>query len=183
MIHRRTNAGFTLLETLLAMSIMSLVLVVLASSASITARSYASVRDRMEQPGWKAGVDVAVRMIRVSREFIGKEDRLGFVGPMPDALEGPGLYFIELRAGAAGGLALYSRPRNATQRDAAEGYLDNVDLVATDQQVRFRFHDGSDWHTRWGNRRGEPRLIEMSIDTGEATGIEIVLVSPVHGRL
>jgi general secretion pathway protein J len=97
-VTRKGNeAGFTLLELLVAITILSLLLVALSAGVHFAGRAWRSQEDRIGRQGDIHAVQNVLRNMLASGEaFEGSQQDLKFVGRLPEALARGGLFDIEL---------------------------------------------------------------------------------------
>lgn len=179
---RDPQAGFTLLEVLISLTIIGLIFAGLAGYAQFAAHAYESVQSRSRLSPDEAGLAVTAGMLRDARDIYGTGARLAFVAPMPQALDVPALYLIDLRAGTDGGLTLSSRPRTLDPRDAAEGNLDRLALVPEATRIEFFYYDGATRLAAWTRPEGEPSLVEIVATRGDGDA-QVLRVAPRFGRM
>jgi len=95
---RRGEAGFTLLELLVAMAVFGLVVVGLASGVRFAGRAWQTQQARSERHGDLEAVQNLLRQLLVSAsDFRGDGTSLRFVAWLPQALGRGGLFDITLR--------------------------------------------------------------------------------------
>ena len=91
------NAGFTLLELLIALAILSLVVVALTGGVRFAGRAWQTQESRIDRDDDLASLQNVLRsLIASGRHFEGDNGSLEFVGEMPRALGLSGLFDIEL---------------------------------------------------------------------------------------
>lgn len=96
---RRPEAGFTLLELLIAITILSLLLVALSGGVNFAGRAWHMQEERIGRQGDINAVQSVLRQMLTSGQgFDGDPGSLKFVGRMPAALARGGLFDIELYA-------------------------------------------------------------------------------------
>jgi general secretion pathway protein J len=106
----RGDAGFTLLELLIAITIFALIMVALTEGVHFSGRAWRSQESRNIQQGDVSAVQGVLRqMIASGQEFNGDAESLKFVGKLPAALARGGLFDIEIRSDDDG-LALSWKP-------------------------------------------------------------------------
>jgi general secretion pathway protein J len=182
----RTLHGFTLLEVMVAITVFSLVIVVLYAGYRLGMRS------------WESGerTHAAVSELRLAGSFIrrhaaqafplaisrnnawrlwfeGKAERLVFVTAMPAYLGQGGMYEMTLAVDEQDDGAALMVSRRLLHPDAEFGQPGVSDqprpLVSGLESVRFDFFgaaidDGEAfWHTRWEGRNRLPRLVRLRL--------------------
>ena len=91
------EAGFTLLELLIAITILSLILVALSGGVHFAGNAWRKQEELIGRQGDITAVQTVLRQLVASgRDFEGGSQGLKFVGEMPAALARGGLYDIEL---------------------------------------------------------------------------------------
>jgi|GEM_PF-4329384 len=91
------EAGFTLLELLIAITILGLIMVALAQGVHFSGRAWRSWESRNGQQGDVDAVQTVLRQMIVSgQDFKGQPGTLKFVGRLPAALARGGLFDIAL---------------------------------------------------------------------------------------
>ena len=102
MRHRGSSreAGFTLLELLTAITILSLILVALSSGVHFAGSAWRKQEDQIGRQGDINAVQTVLRQLLASgQSFDGSSQDLKFVAAMPAALARGGLFDIELYQG------------------------------------------------------------------------------------
>jgi len=165
----RRAAGFTLLETLLAIGLIGAIL----SVAVTLLGDVADARDRIERRLRRAeGATLALDLLadRIATATLTAVD--GSVGIGGDAISmrftGCGVASIRLAPGALRSPLLDRSTLELAWRDGGLALRDDEaawSLVAPDlAAIRFRYHDGEDWREDWdGGRDGLPTAIEVAI--------------------
>src|SRR5438552_11372573 len=91
------QAGFTLVELLVAITILSLILVALSGGVHFAGSAWRKQEELIGRQGDITAVQTVLRQLVASgRDFEGGSQDLKFVGQMPAALARGGLYDIEL---------------------------------------------------------------------------------------
>jgi general secretion pathway protein J len=94
---RHQEAGFTLLELLIAITILALLLVALSGGVHFAGRAWRMQEERIGRQGDIHAVQSVLRqMLASGQDFEGGQGSLKFVGRMPAALARGGLFDIEL---------------------------------------------------------------------------------------
>lgn len=101
MTERRSGArrgqGFTLLELLIGLAILSLVIVMLTRGVQFAGRAWETQERRIDRADDLGSLQSVLRsLIAAGSEFQGNASSLEFTGEMPRALELSGLFDIEL---------------------------------------------------------------------------------------
>jgi general secretion pathway protein J len=91
------EAGFTLLELLVAMTLLSLLLVALSGGVHFAGRAWQMQEERIGRQGDINAVQSVLRqMLASGQSFEGDSESLRFVGKLPAALARGGLFDIDL---------------------------------------------------------------------------------------
>jgi len=185
---RDRRAGFTLIEVLVAMAVLSLILVALYGGLRVAARGWdrgaALVRDaemlRTSSAFLRRYLEQAYPLLRWKKgtwhlEFAGDEAQLRFVAPMPPRLGVGGLYELRISTEErADGVALLLHRRllhpdldDRAEDDLAAGIADDSMLAEGFREVGFdyfgseRRNDPPTWRTRWLDQKRLPALVRM----------------------
>ncbi len=164
------EAGFTLLELLVAITILSLILVALSSGVHFAGSAWRKQDEQINRQGDINAVQTMLRQLLASgKDFQGSSQSLKFVGQMPAALARGGLFDIELDGsgdqlrlswwphfkGAAtrlprnetvlvDGMTGFNLTYHVAQRGWQSALTDKakgIELIA----IKARFSDGRDW--------------------------------------
>jgi general secretion pathway protein J len=167
---REREAGFTLLELLIAITILSLILVALSTGVHFAGSAWRKQEEQIGRQGDINAVQAVLRQLLASgKDFQGGSQGLKFVGQMPAALARGGLFDIELSEsgetlllswwphfkGAADslprsdtvlldGVTGFSLSYHVAQKGWQGALTDKtgaIDLIA----IRARFSDGRSW--------------------------------------
>ncbi|MBT5230815.1 MAG: prepilin-type N-terminal cleavage/methylation domain-containing protein [Methylococcales bacterium] len=183
------QSGFTLLEVLIAMTLLGLLMVMLYQTLNLGSSSWNASEKRIAQV---SKMRDAYRFIRKQiqrikptgdfqgpeeeRKFVGREKRLTFVSNVPDnvGLSGPALHTLEVEDGAEG---LQLRLKMALDHPDSEWVLTSVTdsdeegyvLIAGASHIQFSYFGARnlgnkpEWFDQW---EGEnvPSLIRLKVD-------------------
>jgi prepilin-type N-terminal cleavage/methylation domain-containing protein len=182
------RAGFTLLETLVALAITALVLSALYGAVSHAAAARARTSERADELAVARGV-----LLRMTRELEaavvpqepGTPDRFVVV-PAADGASSSNLRFAsagteivgyDVTRDAAGRSALV---RRAASRFAAAETAGPVPVPILAGVARFvvRCHDGAEWRDRW-DVPTLPRAVEITLGVDDGAGGVDVLATTV----
>ena len=200
----RPAPGFTLIEILLAVSLLSLILLLLFSALFSANRSWAATERRIAQndelrlvaefiqrqlaeqsPLFWAGED------DIDLLFSGASDELHFTAGLPAHRGGGGAEALTLKVSRAGGerqLALYVQPVGAARRPFANQHgAERVVLLANTARIELAYYgreeiEGqSTWRDEWQHAELLPELIGLTVypATGRAWPQMII---PLHAR-
>lgn len=185
---RQRVQGFTLLEVLVAMTLMSVILVLLYGGMRMGARSWEASTQRAEiMSDLRLVQDFIRRQLRQSTTvffndpddgrivaFLGEEDQLRLVTPMLAYLGFGGLYWVHydvVRDGEASALRIRWWPYQPDGEEEADDDLagESVLLRGIDG-LRFEYFGSEDpaedpqWQDRWESPRLRPQLVRLSLD-------------------
>ena len=181
----RPAPGFTLIEVLLAVSLLSLILLLLFSALFSANRSWAATERRIAQndelrlvaefiqrqltaqaPLFWAGQD------DTSLLFSGAQDELYFTAGLPAHRGGGGVQALTLKVSRAGGerqLALYFQPVSAARRPFDNHGAERVVLLANTARIELAYYgreeiEGqSTWRDEWRHAELLPELIGLTV--------------------
>lgn len=173
--HRQ--AGFTLLELLIAITILSLLLVALSSGVHFAGRAWRAQEDRIGRQGDINAVQTVLRqMLASGKEFQGSGDDLKFVGPMPAALARGGLFDIELYA-SGDGLFLSWRPHfKGASTGLRQDQTTLLDGIAAFDLAYFIPQKG--WQGMTGDKSKAVDLIAIKARLGDGRSWPPLMVAP-----
>ena len=176
--------GFTLLEMLVAMTLLAVIMVAGQQAIALAARAAAPHGDgghaflvRHQIADWLE-TSLPVRSNRRERAlllFSGEPSSLRFITELPERFGTAGPHIVTL-AGAPGGLRVTWQPLRLSG-DAPVGerlMLEGVDRIA------FRYWDGTDargWHDTWPPGQRLPAMVQMNFGGGIAQGWPPILVA------
>jgi general secretion pathway protein J len=187
------ETGFTLIEMLVAISILALVLAMLPGTFSVahrtwdatavldqqarqdSGRSFLQARLTEAMPIFEPVGSGAVRLV-----FTGSAEALSFVAPSANGPQGAGLYRFSLevkpqasarRNVLAVAVALYAsaRPRDGDAATAEEHVLYEDVTGASFRYFGRKVPRGTPaWHTEWTRRDALPDAVELTITSGRS---------------
>ena len=187
------EAGFSLIEMLVAISILALVLAMLPGTFSLAHRTWdatATLDQQARQDGGRSFLlarlseampvfesigSGAVRMV-----FTGSAETLTFIAPSANGPQGAGLYRFSLEVKPPAGtgrnalavvVAPYvsARPQG-NDADEAEQHVLYADVTS----ASFRYYGRKElrgtpaWHTEWTRRDALPDAVELSVTSGRS---------------
>lgn len=187
--NRRQDRGFTLLEALVALLVLSLIMTASFGALRVGGRS------------WEAGITYAddTETLRTVTDFLrrqfaqlqnttwlddaeqriaftGNQDQLRFIAPAPQQLDSAGLLMYSLSA-EQDGLNQRLVLRHAPLDPGAEGFVlsptaERLVLAEELKQVSFSYYgrkqttDNPDWHIRWDvDAKAYPEMVRIRLDT------------------
>lgn len=196
----RDQTGFTLLELLIAMTLMAMVLAVLYGGMHTAIRGWDSSQrsaERLNEIGLvqdfiRRQLSQSLTLFRNDPdqgqvvEFLGEQDRLRMIGPMLGHLGQGGLYVIELMTamqGSSGQLRLRWYPYRPGQpiADGDEQETVLLDHVTALQWAYFGAQQGEEtprWHESWLNSKSRPELVRLSLRLRSDALPDLVAVLP-----
>lgn len=173
--------GFTLLEMLVALSLMAVIGVYLSSAIGTGRRAW-ELRDRIEDASSVAAVREFMRRqveqawpayerTDASKQrlvFSGRPDRIEFVSPISDGTNWGGLYrfVISKDTGTAAVRIAGDLFRSSSIQSAAAFDRDILDSV---RNLEFSYFGSPspnvkpDWHDNWSSNSGLPQLVRVKI--------------------
>jgi general secretion pathway protein J len=179
------DAGFTLIEFLVAMALLSFIAVLTFGMLRFGTRAWESSEAvTVQVDGVQTTQALLRRLITAAYpmfiaepahphvDFAGARDRLSLLAPLPDALESGGMarftLFIREHEGR-GELALAWRPELARESDAGARPREEMLLagVARLEIAYFgapRPSDEARWHDRWSEQSAMPELVRISVE-------------------
>ncbi len=185
--------GFTLLEVLIALGLISIIMVVLFSSLRTASRAWDAVdravyrldEARRVQRFLDDRLSRAVMLrLKTGRgnpvAFAGDEEHLTFVTPLFEFLEFGGIYTVDIRYKADGkALMLRFAPFDPTR--PLSDQLDEAQedtLLETVESVRFGYLDRrGEWRDRWDRAR-PPRRVRIAIEAAGERWPEMLVEVP-----
>jgi general secretion pathway protein J len=176
-------AGFTLLELLVAVTLMSLIALILSGGLTFGVRAWRRAQARSDEAALMLAVhDALARLIGGAQaayasgdpadlrlSFAGDTDRLRLTAPLPEAIE-PGLWAtqtLSVQAGEHGSaLVLAWRldlPDAAEQPRWQSPLVENVRFVRMQYWGVARPGDAPGWQGNWLGRAELPGLVQIEI--------------------
>lgn len=154
------QAGVTLLELLVGITLFALIMVLLASSESFVLNAWRKGGEEViHQQELSDCLEVMLRQVRSTvpyrppstlrqvKSFVGRPDRLSFVSALPVAQDGePGLWLItySLAPGGPEGGLLVAEERRASDPDAWSGAapaVEGISLLSGVTSLRFIYYE------------------------------------------
>jgi general secretion pathway protein J len=190
---RRGEAGFSLIEMLVAISILALVLAMLPGTFSLAHRTWdatAVLDQRARQHGGRSFLQARLAEAMpvfepvgsgaVQLVFTGSAETLTFVAPSANGPQGAGLYRFTLEAkpqGSANALFVAVAPFVLKRgRDDATTPTEEHVLYEGLTSASFRYFGRKDlrtaapsWQTAWTRRDALPEAVELTVESGKTT--------------
>lgn len=201
-IHQPHQAGFTLLELIVAITLMGLVLVVLYSGLRLGLNSWdggeqraeATNRVRLAQEFLRRQLMQSITAYHVNERqervvvFAGRPDGIEFVAPMLAQLGQGGLYRVRIDA-ADGRLWIHWRPYLPADPEAGgerettllEGVSD-VEWAYFGPDQEQQPESPPRWRTDWTNTQQRPQLVRLNLHLQGEPWPDLVAALP-DGRL
>ncbi|MEO3430514.1 prepilin-type N-terminal cleavage/methylation domain-containing protein [Pelagibius sp. CAU 1746] len=185
---RRRQAGFTLMELLVSITVLALLSVMMVGGLNFGARVWERTESIAQDQGRVAAVQALLRRQiaqmqpqqvrgadrRPGMALEGKAERLVFIGPVPEYLGQGGYYVVAVESEAAGptrNLVLrwepFTRERpglNFSDRARKEVLLTGVRSVGFKYFGRGRLNQPTGWLTSWNDSGQLPELVEITVD-------------------
>lgn len=172
------EGGFTILELLVALILLSLLAIGLAGSMRIGLGQWGAIEARARAAPPVAAAQDAVRALLAAAvpalagearnrrvAFQGGPDGVAFIGALPPRAAAPGLNALSLSLDrAAGALVLSWRPFPSDRAGDAKILVDGV------RDVRFAYFGAAEdggiagWSDHWSEAAATPRLVRVSLD-------------------
>lgn len=183
---RPNEQGFTLVEILIALSILGLVMIVLTSTFDFAQRSFATMSSAEHQ-----FVDVTVtrRLLvdalgQVDSEattatalFSGTSSGFAVMALGPRILSASNPLLLQVEASPDGGLVLSWQNQSPDNSQAAVVRR----IIASGFQVRFAYFGSRvGWITEWNDKTVEPSLLRLAFSQRGNLAAELAIIVPIH---
>lgn len=189
-LRQPSSAGFTLLEVLIAISLVALIMLVLFSSLRTGAKTWeAGERQAEEITDMRVVLDFLRRQLRQAQVvhhskdgeirvvFAGEERSIRFVTPIMPHLQQGGLRMIEISAeepstsGKASSLKVRLAPYRPDQAQEMPEDAAERELLSDVTELEYRFfgvledEDEPAWHAEWKDAPAMPEMVSVIIRT------------------
>jgi general secretion pathway protein J len=193
----RVSRGFTLLEMLVAITLLGLVMATITSSLGLSSRMSGKITQYGERAQAQAEVrgflrrqlhQLAAQTLTDSEgkkfaAFYGEPGLLRFVAPMARAADYPGLHWFELFVDTVDGRqALLMRYQPYLPGADAGEWSEARVLLGNLEHVEFAYFGGDDesdyWADRWIGQEDLPALVQVSLADSAETGWSDMMIRP-----
>lgn len=174
----RADSGFTLLELLIATTILGLLLVALTGGVRFAGQAWDTQQRRSDLSGDLDAVQNILRQLITSGSgFDGNEGSLRFVSALPLALARGGLYDVELRV--SGGHLLFSwNPHfKGPAQMSAPAEIELINGVTDFALSYYVPPDG--WQRVAKSEIAPPTLVRVNLRLGQARAWPPLVVAPM----
>lgn len=185
------NSGFTLVEIMIALTLLSMIVLLLFSSLHTVNRSWKSGLDKVDKNDEirlvsdyiRKQITQTVPLLWLNQDgrrlvFIGKQKQLTFTSTLPAHRGGGGLYFMTLKVDETGeskqlvlnyhradpGISPFDPPPLDKQTRIL--LLDNIEVIDF-TYYGYEHDDEPVWHDNWQNEATLPRLVRLNIQQSE----------------
>jgi general secretion pathway protein J len=174
----RSQGGFTLLELLIAVTILGLIVVALTGGVRFAGQAWQAQAKQSQRYGDLDAVQNVLRqLIASAKDFRGDAVSLHFVGAMPEALARGGLYDIELRT-LAGRLVLAWKPHFRGQ--TADGVWNTATLAQGVSAFAFTYYvPPGGWQSTAANRNRPPALVRIALGFDDSRTWPPLTIAPM----
>lgn len=192
------KAGFTLIEMLIAVTLMAFIALIIAGGLQFGVRAWRSAQARSDDAAQTIAVhDALERLIGQAQAaytnddltdptltFTGEQDQLSLTSPLPDAIE-PGIMaiqFLSVRQTERGpALTLAWRldlPGSEEQPEQVSALLEHASALGLQYWGTIEPDTAPAWHSTW---RGQPRLpglVRLTIERNGAPTLGFTIAVP-----
>ncbi len=203
---RQKDTGFTLIEVLVAISLLSLILVLLFNTLFTTSRSWHLGQTKINTNN---DLRIASGFIRkyINQAvpiqwqdngkkqllFFGNEHEITFVTNLPSHRGGGGLYLVSLRSseGQSKHLMIQYQYADTGQINSIINSKQNDEtiLIENIEQLEFSYFgkkeqkDDPDWHSDWNDALLMPELVRCRLSQKDPARIWPEMLMAVHGQV
>jgi general secretion pathway protein J len=176
------DAGFTLLELLVAILILSLIVTTLTAGVRFAGRAWSAQEHTIDRQGDSSAVETVIgQLIASAHGFAGDNASLQFVGPMPRALNRGGLFDMSLLT-EGDRLVLQWTPHftgDSVKQDPGEADLAK-DVTGIDIQYYYaKDNEPAAWHaTPSADKSTSPALILVRLQRSVGAAWPPLVVAP-----
>jgi general secretion pathway protein J len=183
-LHAKANSGFTLVEMLVALGLLSFMSLLILSALRLGGLSATRLDHHARAIDETAAAQDLLRQLisqaypavlrhadgNVEISFRGASDNLEISAPIPPSL-GPGGYYRVRLALVQSAIAMaWHVERNRPERLAQVGALAQEPLLGHVERLRFAYYGarkGSEvpaWHSEWAGEMAPPRLVRVEVE-------------------
>ena len=193
-IHRSRDVshGFTLVEIMIALTLLSMILILLFGSLHTANLNWQTGTQKIEKNDEirhvgqfiRKLITQAVPLMWINRDgerlvFQGEVEELTFTSALPAHRGGGGLYFITLKAvdtdGSKGLYLLYRRASPESYPFGSKSFENQkrVPLIDGIEKIEFSYYgraepdDEQKWHNHWQNDEVIPELVKLKIHSSD----------------
>lgn len=199
------QAGMTLLEMLVALTLLGLILGGLSGGFGLGGRAWEAADDYDRQVSDRVAAERILRRLLMTipkppersraqsdtGPFVGSPDRMRFRGRLPEAVGLRGVFQIEISVARNGDdTSLNARWWRVGTRSEEEPALGGIVLLADLSDAQFRYHGTTDlgrkstWQDEWVDDRSLPNLVSLTFnhaDRSDAISSALVVAPRVSG--
>lgn len=174
----KSESGFTLLELLIAVTILGLIVVALTGGVRFAGQAWQAQERQAKRHGDLDAVQNVLRQLVTSaNDFSGDGVSLRFVAAMPEALARGGLYDIELRV-LADRLVLSWKPHFRGQM--ADGPWNTAALAEGVSAFALSYYvPPGGWQSTVPNRNRPPALVRIALGFNDGRSWPPLTISPM----
>ena len=186
------NYGFTLVEIMIALTLLSMILLLSFGSLHTISRSWQSGLEKIEKNDEirlishfiRRQITQTVPLLWINQEgdhlvFHGEQNELTFTSTLPSHRGGGGLYFMTLKLNETGkskqlelnyhranpGISPFDPPPIDEQTHVL--LLENIEAINFAYYGHDNPDDDLDWHDSWQNEDELPKLVRLNIHQSE----------------
>ncbi len=193
---RRVQRGFTLMEVMIALVLISLVMAMLFAGLRSVARSWDAAEARTSDGSQIRAVEEFLRaklrqswsvQVRHDRgafsAFSGDSEQLRFVAPMMNQLGPPGLYLVEIRLEKdvlSLRLAPYDHEVGEDALDESESYplIEGVNKFEVGYYGALDRTQDPEWVEEWQEQPNPPLMVRIAVQRHGVNWPELVVALP-----
>ena len=174
----RIDSGFTLLELVIATTILGLMLVALTGGVRFAGQAWDTQQRRSNLSGDLDAVQNILRQLITSGSgFDGNENTLRFVSALPLALARGGLYDVEIRASGHRVLFSWKPHFKGSAQTPAPTEIELIDGVTGFALSYYIAPDG--WQRISKSELARPTLVRVNIQLGEGRAWRALVIAPM----